>query len=49
MSLVCLFVCFFKLWIGLKEKWRMFEGSLTSVGNIRKFLREMLERVQRRE
>lgn len=38
---VCLFV--FKLWIELKEKWRMF------VGNVRKFLREMLERVQRRE
>lgn len=42
--------CFvFKLWIGLKEKWRMFEGCLTSVGKVRKFLREMLERVQRRE
>lgn len=35
-------VCFIKLWVRLKEKWRMFEGPLTPGGKVR-LLKKMLK------
>lgn len=35
-------VCFIKLWVRLKEKWRMFEGPLTPGRKVR-LLKKMLK------